>query len=242
MILNSWRYQGIKARTYLPPGATAHTQGTQLDYIIAKGAIVDDMAKQAIPFQPLFVPTSGCRHLPVMTSVRSPELPRRPQETSAKPGHGRGLPGDSSAATTVLPVAHRCGKLEQRRAGDDWAWTFAAGPAHINPKGCGTGWRLSQRVSLADVGTASPTSTATGPTSHHGPGASLVNHLGDLENRHQTAGDQPRTSQTSKVAQNCEGGGSSGLTKHPSSGKAVCTETAQAQAPTTHFRWTHTIP
>ena len=49
-VLNSWRCRGVQARTYLAPGANHKEQGAQLDYIITKSAMCDDVAKQAGPF------------------------------------------------------------------------------------------------------------------------------------------------------------------------------------------------
>ena len=73
--LNTWSGSNARARTYLPPNATAQ-HGTQIDYVIMKAALADSTAKLARPFWADFVATTGCRHLPIQASVPAPHGPK----------------------------------------------------------------------------------------------------------------------------------------------------------------------
>ena len=87
-ILNTWRSGGASARTFLSPGvkdsATNLKHGSQIDYILVRGTLVDNQAKQAGPLPAPFVPDSGCRHLPVKASVPMPHRPKTIAPTTSK--------------------------------------------------------------------------------------------------------------------------------------------------------------
>ena len=74
--LNTWRAPGISSRTYLPPSAGPTQHGTQIDFIVARGSLADHEARQANTLTAPFVPTTGCRHLLLQTTI---PLPRRPK-------------------------------------------------------------------------------------------------------------------------------------------------------------------
>ena len=77
-VLNSWSRGGLAARTFLPAvGDQQH--GTQIDFIMARDALVDMTAKRARPFVAPFVPVTGCRHIPVSCTIRRPCVPRTTQ-------------------------------------------------------------------------------------------------------------------------------------------------------------------
>ncbi|CAE7283401.1 unnamed protein product [Symbiodinium sp. CCMP2592] len=70
-VLNTWSRSGTSARTFLSPQASEDRHGTQLDYIVTRGPLVDSIAKQAAPLDAPFVPVTGARHRPVSSSVKS---------------------------------------------------------------------------------------------------------------------------------------------------------------------------
>ena len=78
-ILNSWSGTGNRMRTYIPPGDVDGLHGTQIDFVIARDALADDISKRAGPIQAPFEPTSGCRHRPLAASVPLPRLPKHTQ-------------------------------------------------------------------------------------------------------------------------------------------------------------------
>ncbi|CAE7752443.1 unnamed protein product [Symbiodinium sp. CCMP2456] len=97
--LNTWSARGKMARTYLPPHAN-NQQGTQIDFVIHRTATADPVSRSSGPFMADFVPTSGCRHLPVRASVPRPHRPK-PSE------HNRRLaPKQVQAALRREPFAH----------------------------------------------------------------------------------------------------------------------------------------
>ena len=83
--LNSWTGTGAKARTFLPPTGDQTLQGTRIDFVIARGDLIDNEAKKAGVISAPFVPTSGARHRPVQAKIR---LPSRPKP-GAHPSSGR---------------------------------------------------------------------------------------------------------------------------------------------------------
>ena len=48
-ILNSWSGTGNNMRTYIPPGDVDGQRGTQIDFVIARDALADDISKRAGP-------------------------------------------------------------------------------------------------------------------------------------------------------------------------------------------------
>ncbi|CAE7633009.1 unnamed protein product [Symbiodinium sp. CCMP2592] len=74
-VLNTWSQPSVSARTFLPPRAADDRLGTQIDFVISRGPLVDSIAKQARPVQAPFVPVSGCRHRPVTASLPHPRTP-----------------------------------------------------------------------------------------------------------------------------------------------------------------------
>ena len=81
--LNTWRGRGAAARTYIPPKASEEQQGTQVDFIIARGHLIDDVAKRSMAFKADFVPSTGCRHKPVTAMIRLPLRRRSIREAEA---------------------------------------------------------------------------------------------------------------------------------------------------------------
>ncbi|CAE6926016.1 unnamed protein product [Symbiodinium sp. CCMP2456] len=80
--LNTWGRPGLSNRTFLPPHSDSTKLGTQIDYVIAKGHMIDTVAKQSTAFDAPFVPTSGCRHRPILVSLPSPQrLTRGPMQS-----------------------------------------------------------------------------------------------------------------------------------------------------------------
>ena len=67
--------QGVACRTFLPPKADDRQLGTQIDLVVARGHMIDNVSKQAVAFDAPFVPGTGCRHRPVKVSL---PMPRRP--------------------------------------------------------------------------------------------------------------------------------------------------------------------
>ena len=53
-ILNSWSGTGNNMRTYIPPGDVDGQRGTQIDFVIARDALADDISKTTGPFQAPF--------------------------------------------------------------------------------------------------------------------------------------------------------------------------------------------
>ncbi|CAE7287001.1 hypothetical protein AK812_SmicGene29727 [Symbiodinium microadriaticum] len=109
--LNTWGRPGPPSRTFLPPHSTTEKQGTQIDYIIAKGHMIDTVAKQAVAFDAPFVPTNGCRHRPVSAYVPCPrKVHRQPVKSRLtanqvgsmleKPGFKENLSQHITQATT----------------------------------------------------------------------------------------------------------------------------------------------
>ena len=74
--LNTWRGAGTAARTYLPPTPAMGQQGTQIDFIVARGHMIDDVSRRAGAFSADFVPVTGCRHRPVQATIATPRRPR----------------------------------------------------------------------------------------------------------------------------------------------------------------------
>ena len=74
--LNSWTGTGAQARTFIPPTGDQASQGTRIDFVIARGDLVDNEAKKAGVISAPFVPTSGARHRPVQAKIRLPTLPK----------------------------------------------------------------------------------------------------------------------------------------------------------------------
>ena len=80
--LNTWRAPGVCSRTFLPPSAGPTQHGTQIDFIVARGGLADHEARQAKTLTAPFVPTTGCRHLLLQTTI---PLPRRPKPPPNRP-------------------------------------------------------------------------------------------------------------------------------------------------------------
>ncbi|CAE7564693.1 unnamed protein product [Symbiodinium sp. CCMP2592] len=115
-VLNSWQCRGVKSRTFLPPKATSTEQGTQVDYIIVKGTICDDIAKRAAPIEAPFVMESGCRHLPVRATVPMPKVPRPITEHKPHVNMMQVRKDLQSQQTSLMfreKVAHSMGTLDQ---------------------------------------------------------------------------------------------------------------------------------
>ena len=82
--LNTWRSPGTSSRTFLPPAAGPAQHGTQIDFILVRGGLADHEARQASTISAPFVPTTGCRHLPVQTTLPLPARPRPPASRSTR--------------------------------------------------------------------------------------------------------------------------------------------------------------
>ncbi|CAE7938865.1 unnamed protein product [Symbiodinium sp. KB8] len=82
--LNTWRSPGIGSRTFLPPTAGPNQHGTQIDFILARGGLADHEARQARTITAPFVPSTGCRHLPLQTTLPLPRRPRPPANRPAR--------------------------------------------------------------------------------------------------------------------------------------------------------------
>ena len=91
--LNTWRSPGIGSRTFLPPTAGPNQHGTQIDFILARGGLADHEARQARTITAPFVPSTGCRHLPLQTTL---PLPRRPRPPANRPGTSHTCSGSGS--------------------------------------------------------------------------------------------------------------------------------------------------
>ena len=74
--LNTWSAPGVSARTFLSPHADDSSLGTQIDYIIVRENLCDQVARQTRPIDAPFVPSSGCRHRPVSGTIPLPSLPK----------------------------------------------------------------------------------------------------------------------------------------------------------------------
>ena len=74
--LNSWTGTGAQARTFIPPTGDQASQGTRIDFVIARGGLIDNEAKKAGVISAPFVPTSGARHRPVQAKIRLPTIPK----------------------------------------------------------------------------------------------------------------------------------------------------------------------
>ncbi|CAE7501552.1 unnamed protein product, partial [Symbiodinium necroappetens] len=83
-VLNSWTGTGLKLRTFIPPGPDGHQQGSQIDYIIARGDMNNTLSRRAAPFEAPFVPSTGCRHLPLQARISVPKKPRPPMQDGRK--------------------------------------------------------------------------------------------------------------------------------------------------------------
>ena len=84
-VLNTWSRSGPSSRTFLSPGADRHQLGTQIDFVIARGMLIDNVSKQAGPFDAPFVPVSGCRHRPLRASMPAPRRPQRDMSRKGPP-------------------------------------------------------------------------------------------------------------------------------------------------------------
>ena len=79
--LNTWSKAGKAARTFLP--AQGHSEsGTQIDFLIARGRLADGKAKACSTFEAPFVPSSGCRHLPLQCTFVRPRPPMTPGQST----------------------------------------------------------------------------------------------------------------------------------------------------------------
>ena len=74
--LNSWTGTGAQARTFIPPKGDPALQGTRIDFVIARGSLIDNEAKQAGVISAPFVPACGARHKPVQAKIRFPTPPK----------------------------------------------------------------------------------------------------------------------------------------------------------------------
>ncbi|OLP87071.1 LINE-1 retrotransposable element ORF2 protein [Symbiodinium microadriaticum] len=83
--LNSWTGTGAQARTFIPPKGDPALQGTRIDFVIARGSLIDHEAKQAGVISAPFVPACGARHKPVQAKIRFPTPPK----SGNHPGCGR---------------------------------------------------------------------------------------------------------------------------------------------------------
>ncbi|CAE7339472.1 unnamed protein product, partial [Symbiodinium necroappetens] len=79
-VLNSWTGTGLQLRTFIPPGPEGHLQGSQIDYLIARGDLNNQTSRKAAPFEAPFVPTTGCRHLPLQARIPVPKKCRPPTQ------------------------------------------------------------------------------------------------------------------------------------------------------------------
>ncbi|CAE7220363.1 unnamed protein product [Symbiodinium sp. CCMP2592] len=101
--LNTWARRGSTARTFIPPSTKGKEPGSQIDFVITRGNLLDPEAKRARPVATPFVPTSGGRHRPVIATI---PLPTRPT-TKAGDNHGlrprqiRKVLADTTMATQV---------------------------------------------------------------------------------------------------------------------------------------------
>ena len=83
-VLNSWTGTGLQLRTFIPPGPEGHLQGSQIDYLIARGDLSNQTSRRAAPFEAPFVPTTGCRHLPLQARIPVPKKRRPPAQDSRR--------------------------------------------------------------------------------------------------------------------------------------------------------------
>ncbi|CAE7389420.1 unnamed protein product [Symbiodinium sp. CCMP2592] len=101
--LNTWARRGSTAPTFIPPSTKGKEPGSQIDFVITRGNLLDPEAKRARPVATPFVPTSGGRHRPVIATI---PLPTRPT-TKAGDNHGlrprqiRKALADTTMATQV---------------------------------------------------------------------------------------------------------------------------------------------
>ena len=79
-VLNSWTGTGLQLRTFIPPGPEGHLQGSQIDYLIARGDLNNQTSRKAAPFEAPFVPTTGGRHLPLQARIPVPKKCRPPTQ------------------------------------------------------------------------------------------------------------------------------------------------------------------
>ena len=90
-VLNSWTGTGLQLRTFIPPGPEGHLQGSQIDYLTARGDLNNQTSRKAAPFEAPFVPTTGCRHLqyPCRHGYRCPRSVDHPHRMVAESRHTR---------------------------------------------------------------------------------------------------------------------------------------------------------
>ena len=80
--LNSWTGSAAQARTYIPPRGVGDQHGTRIDFVIARGSMIDGEAKKARVIHAPFVPEQGARHRPIQAMLCLPKVPR-PTTTQA---------------------------------------------------------------------------------------------------------------------------------------------------------------
>ena len=71
-VLNSWGVSGRRSCTYLPAGASGHSQ---IDYAIMRRRLADPPARCTAPHTLPFVPATGMRHLPLLGTMPWPRKP-----------------------------------------------------------------------------------------------------------------------------------------------------------------------
>ena len=105
--LNTWRASGVKARTFLPPAATEQTLGSQIDFLVVRGNLLDAKARLAQPIHAPFVPRTGCRHLPVSGTIPLPTRPRTTIQQSQRvvPARAKVMLRDPMLSQQVLQAA-----------------------------------------------------------------------------------------------------------------------------------------
>ena len=84
-ILNTWGRPGPASRTYLSPGADQQQLGTQIDFVIVRGQLIDTISKQATSFDAPFMPVTGCRHHPLRALLPAPKRPHRDPDRKGPP-------------------------------------------------------------------------------------------------------------------------------------------------------------
>ena len=79
--LNTWSKAGKAAKTFLPAQGNSES-GTQIDFLIARGRLADGKAKACSTFEAPFIPSSGCRHLPLQCTFVKPRPPMTPGQST----------------------------------------------------------------------------------------------------------------------------------------------------------------
>ena len=96
----TWTSGGRLPRCLEPAAMHARSSSTDSPhklFIIVREGLADVEARRARTICPPFIPTTGCRHLPVLTTLPVPTRPRRAQKTAARifPSKAQALLGEA---------------------------------------------------------------------------------------------------------------------------------------------------